>query len=69
MSSLIKIEKRFDELLLEKNKKLEKITQKTKKHEIIERINIKLIELEIKTKSEKLKTTIMKKGLRIKLMS
>ena len=69
MSSLIKIEKRFDELLLEKNKKLEKITQKTKKHEIIERINIKLIELEIKTKSEKLKTTIKKKGLRIKLMS
>ena len=69
MSSLIKVEKRFDELLLEKNKKLEKITQKTKKHEIIERINIKLIELEIKTKSEKLKTTIMKKGLRIKLMS
>ena len=69
MSSLIKIEKRIDELLLEKNKKLEKITQKTKKHEIIERINIKLIELEIKTKSEKLKTTIMKKGLRIKLMS
>ena len=40
MSSLTKIEKRYEELL-EQNKKLEKINPKIEKHEIIKRINIK----------------------------
>ena len=40
MSSLTTTEKRYEELL-EKQKKLEKINQKIKKHEILERINIK----------------------------
>ena len=37
MSSLIKIEKRYEELLKEQ-KTLEKISQKIEKHEIIERL-------------------------------
>ena len=44
MSNLIKMEKRYEELLeklLEEQKKLEKINQKIEKQEIIERINIK----------------------------
>ena len=78
MSSLTKIEKRYEELL-EEQKKLEKINNKIKKHEIIERINIKEIESEIldetkalekiKTQLRKLETTIMKKGFGRKLMS
>ena len=83
MSSLIKIEERYEELLeelLEENKNLEKIYQRIEKHEIIERINIKEIESEIpdetkvpeETETEliKLETKIMKKkGFGIKLMS
>ena len=79
MSSLIKIEERYEELL-EENKNLEKIYQKIEKHEIIERINIKEIESEIpdetkvleeiETELKKLETKIMKKkGFGIKLMS
>ena len=70
LSSLTKIEKRYEELL-EENKKLEKINQKIEKHEIIEIINIKEIESEILdetktlekiiTKLEKLEATIIKK--------
>ena len=44
MSSLTKMEKRYEELLqelLEEHKKLEKINKKIEKHEMIERINIK----------------------------
>ena len=37
MSSLTKIEKRYEELL-EENKKLEKINQKIEEHEIIEEL-------------------------------
>ena len=43
-SSLTKIEKRYEELLqeiLEEHKKLGKINQKIKQHEITERLNIK----------------------------
>ena len=43
MSSLTKLEKRYDEVLEElfEKKKIEKINQKIKRHETIERINIK----------------------------
>ena len=50
MSSLTKMEKRYEKLLkelLEEYKKLEKINQKIEKHEIIERINIQETESEI----------------------
>ena len=75
MSSLIKIEKEYEELLddlLEEQKKLEKTIQKIDKHKVIERINIKEIESEIpdetkaldemETKLRKLETKAMKKG-------
>ena len=74
MSSLTKIEKRYEELLeelSEEQKKLKKINKKIEKHEIIGRINIKEIESEIldetkaleeiKTKLKKLETKVMKK--------
>ena len=74
MSSLIKIEKEYEELLddlLEEQKKLEKTIQKIDKHKVIERINIKEIESEIpdetkaldemETKLRKLETKAMKK--------
>lgn len=50
ISSLIKIEKEYEELLddlLEEQKKLEKTIQKIDKHNVIERINIKEMESEI----------------------
>ena len=65
MLSLTKIEERYEELLEElleeQKKKLEKINNKIKKHEVIEKINIKEIESEIiyETKAlEKIKTTL-----------
>ena len=82
ISSLTKIEKRYEELveeLLEGHKKLEKINQKIEQHEIKERINIKEIESEIldetkafeeiKSQLRKLEKTVMKIGLRMKLTS
>ena len=82
ISSLTKIEKRYEELieeLLEEHKKLEKINQKIEQHEIKERINIKEIESEIldetkafeeiKSQLRKLEKTVMKIGLRMKLTS
>ena len=82
ISSLTKIEKRYEELveeLLEEHKKLEKINQKIEQHEIKERINIKEIETEIldetkafeeiKSQLRKLEKTVMKIGLRMKLTS
>ena len=82
MPSLIKIEKSYDELLeelLEDHKKLEKINKRIEKFEILEKVTIKeigseifdktkLLE-EIKTKLRKVKTTIMKKGFGMKLIS
>ena len=74
ISSLIKIEKEYEELLddlLEEQKKLEKTIQKIDKHKVIERINIKEMESEIldetkaleeiETKLRKLETKVMKK--------
>ena len=74
ISSLIKIEKEYEELLddlLEEQKKLEKTIQKIDKHKVIERINIKEMESEIldetkaleeiETKLRKLETKAMKK--------
>ena len=57
MSSLTKMEKRYEELLeklLEEHNNLEKINQMIEKHEIIEGINIKEIELEILNETETL---------------
>ena len=69
MSSLIKIEKRYEQLLdelLEENKKLEKINRKIEKHEIIERICIKKVESEILDETKALEEI---EGFGMKLMS
>ena len=66
MSSLTKMEKRYEELLeelLEEQKKLEKIASKIMKHVIIERLNIKKIKpgMANETKSlEEIKTKLNK---------
>ena len=61
--------------MLEEQEKLEKIKNKIKKHEMIERINIKEIESEILDETKaleeiktRLETTIMKKRFGMKLM-
>ena len=61
--------------MLEEQEKLEKINNKIKKHEMIERINIKEIESEILDETKaleeiktRLETTIMKKRFGMKLV-